>query len=304
MREDNNKGSVSVQPHLNEKAGSFINQGAEINKCQGRFTGLAISDLLFVEIFAGTARLSKAAKELGMEALSVDKTANRASQIHIAQYDLSDADQVECLMEVLEKEKHRIAAVHLAPACGTASKAREKKLVRWAKKGFKIPKPLRSAEKPMGIDGLQGLDKVRTESANLTYAATAQIVAFCVRNNILVSVENPENSLFWLYPDMVTIMQTIGGHSVSFHNCMHGGRRKKLTKWWASSDVYKPLGLFCDESHVHAQWNPVQHGSHLSFPTSEEAAYPMLLCRRILAIVAQYVLSQGAHQIQTLDQQI
>ena len=73
---------------------------------------------------------------MGMEALPVDKTAARSTQIHIAQYDVTEPDQLAALMEVLENEKHRIAAVHLAPACGTASKAREKKLRTWAKKGL------------------------------------------------------------------------------------------------------------------------------------------------------------------------
>ena len=154
------------------------------------------SDLLFVEVFAGTARLCKATKELGMEVLPVDKTSARASQIYIAQYDVTDPEQLENFMEVLHVERHRIVAVHLAPACSTASKAREKKLVSWAKKGFKIPKPLRSAQKPMWVDGLEGLDKIRTEAANQTYAATARIVRFCVLYDILCSVENPENSLF------------------------------------------------------------------------------------------------------------
>ena len=158
-----------------------------------------MSDLLFVEVFAGTARLCKATKEFGIEVLPVDKTSSRASQIYIAQYDVTDPEQLECLMEVLEVEKHRIVALHLAPACGTASKAREKKLVSWAKKGFKIPKPLRSAQKPMGVDGLAGLDKIRTESANQVYSATARIMRFCAQHGILCSVENPENSLYGFF---------------------------------------------------------------------------------------------------------
>ena len=103
------------------------------------FMNMNLTDLLFVEVFAGTARLSKAVKELGVEVLPVDKTSSRASQIHIAQCDLTDPEQMEDFMEVLAVEKRRILAIHLAPACGTASKAREKKLTSWAKKGFKIP---------------------------------------------------------------------------------------------------------------------------------------------------------------------
>ena len=86
------------------------------------FTGFAVSDLIFVEIYAGTARLSKHAKEAGLRVLSVDKTTSRSSQIYIAQYDVTDPDQFESLMQVLRAEQHHIAAIHLAPACGTASK--------------------------------------------------------------------------------------------------------------------------------------------------------------------------------------
>ena len=63
----------------------------------------------------------------------------------------------------------------------------------------------------MGVDGLEGLDKIRTGAANQTYAATARIVRFCVLYDILCSVENPENSLFWLFPDMVEAMLSAEG---------------------------------------------------------------------------------------------
>ena len=268
------------------------------------FTGMNVSDLLFIEVFAGTARLCKATKEFGIEVLPVDKTSSRASQIYIAQYDVTDPEQLECFMEVLEVEKHRIVALHLAPACGTASKAREKKLVSWAKKGFKIPKPLRSEQKPMGVDGLEGLDKIRTESANQVYSATARIMRFCAQHGILCSVENPENSLFWLFPEVQDVMLEVGGFSISFHNCMHSGRRKKLTKWWSTHDVFSELQSLCDEKHQHAQWNPIQQGSALQFPTAEEAAYPHLLCKRVAAIVHQYAISNGALQVETLGNQV
>jgi hypothetical protein len=99
-------------------------------------------------------------------------------------------------------------------------------------------------------------------------------------------------------------MLDIGGFSISFHNCMHGGRRKKLTKWWSTQDVFSELQSLCDEKHQHAQWNPVQHGSALQFPTAEEAAYPHLLCKRVAAIVHQYAISNGALHVDTLRHQV
>ena len=162
-----------------------------------RFTGLATSDLLFLEIYAGTARLSKAARDAGLQVLPIDKTSMRASQIFVAQYDVTNPEELAALLELIETEHKRVLAVHLAPACGTASRAREKKLSNLARKGFKIPVPLRSKEKPMGLDGLQGTDKLRTESANIVYSATATIVKLCQKLDLLCSIENPANSLFW-----------------------------------------------------------------------------------------------------------
>ena len=93
-----------------------------------KFSGKCIGDLLFVEIFAGSARLSKVARDSGFQALPIDKTTARASQIFIAQYDLTEQESLHAIIDILTTEKERILAVHLAPACGTASRAREKKL--------------------------------------------------------------------------------------------------------------------------------------------------------------------------------
>ena len=269
-----------------------------------KFENMLVDDLLFIEVFAGSARLSKAAKEVGFQVLPIDKSTARSSQIFIAQYDLATPDAIQALLDLIRTEAYRIVAIHFAPACGTASKAREKRLVQYAKKGFKIPGPLRSADRPMGLDKLDGLDKVRTELANLVYSATAVLAKECIKFNILCSIENPQNSLFWDFPDIVELTKYCKGHSVSFHNCMHGGKRNKLTKWWASDDTYEELRSMCDNSHTHAKWNPVPVGKHLSFPTSDEAAYPALLCKRITAILLKYAKNHGAQELDTMESQL
>ena len=267
-----------------------------------RFTGLATSDLLFLEIYGGTARLSKAARDAGLQVLPIDKTSMRASQIFVAQYDVTNPEELAALLELIETEHKRVLAVHLAPACGTASRAREKKLSNLARKGFKIPVPLRSKEKPMGLDGLQGTDKLRTESANIVYSATATIVKLCQKLDLLCSIENPANSLFWFFPEIEALLDS--GYSVSFHNCMHGGSRNKLTTWWSTKDVFSELGVLCDGKHDHAKWNPVPQGTNLSFPTAEEAAYPMLLCKRLVAVFVAYAMRMGASAPSTLSEQL
>lgn len=63
-----------------------------------RFTGLATSDLLLLEIYAGTARLSKAARDAGLQVLPIDKTSVRASQIFVAQYDVTNPEELSALL--------------------------------------------------------------------------------------------------------------------------------------------------------------------------------------------------------------
>ena len=285
---------VLVEGRKPSSSSSFTPTTVEGNSAQDKFKGVDIADLLFIEVFSGTARLSKAAKEAGFQVLPVDKSNKRASQIYTAQYDLSDQDQVDSLIQLIEETKQRIVAVHLAPACGTASRARERPLKALASRGFKVPQPLRSAKKPMGLDSLSGLDKLRTESANLVYAATAQIIRECIRHDILCSLENPENSLFWLYPDIYKLLEEYPGFPVVFRNCMHGGKRTKRTKWWATKPTFSSLAAQCDGSHSHAHWTPVQRGAGVQFPTAEEAAYPHLLCQRVVDLLVQHAESLGA----------
>ena len=85
---------------------------------------------------------------------------------------------------------------------------------------------------------------------------------------------------------------------------MHGGTRNKLTKWWATDDAYEQLRILCDGKHTHAKWNPKPVGTQLSFPTSEEAAYPALLCKRVVAILHDYALKHGASKSDTLAEQL
>ena len=70
-----------------------------------KFQGKTLQDLLFVEIFAGTARLSKVAREQGIGILPVDKTSERASQIFVANYDVTNPEEFHDLMALLETEK-------------------------------------------------------------------------------------------------------------------------------------------------------------------------------------------------------
>jgi hypothetical protein len=73
-----------------------------------KFQGKTLQDLLFVEMLAGTARLAKIARDQGIGILPVDKTSERASQIFVANYDVTNPEEFQDLVALLETEKDRV----------------------------------------------------------------------------------------------------------------------------------------------------------------------------------------------------
>ena len=74
--------------------------------------------------------------------------------------------------EIHESEKENIMLAHLAPLCGTASAARNKRRKALEQAGFEPPVPLRSKEFPMGLPSLKCLDASKVLAANRLYDAT------------------------------------------------------------------------------------------------------------------------------------
>eukprot|EP00435_Cladocopium_sp_Y103_P072753 s158_g41.t1 len=268
------------------------------------FSGVPLQDVMVLEIFAGTARLSRAIRDLGMKAFAVDKDNKRSTGIHIATYDLNDPDRLHALCDFIKLHKDIILWAHFAPSCGTASRARGRPIPKLEKMGFKVPKPLRSDLQPLGLDGLSGLDKVKAECANITYESTCILIQLCFDLAIAVSVENPENSLFWKIPIVEQLMAQLGGYMTLFDNCCHGGTRQKGTAWWSTVDWFQCLAARCDNSHFHEKWNAEIVDNRVVFPTHLEAAYPVLLCERLASIAKIKALELGAAEVENLQEQI
>ena len=147
--------------------------------------GAAWKNLLVVEIFAGTVRLSRAFTRRDFRVSSVDHTSKRSTGL-ITILDLTKDEDLNFLLDFLKAELDVLVYIHLAPPCGTASAAR----------GIPVPNcpedtqpaPLRTKAFPNGLPGLVGLNLLKVEKANCLYNATAKIVKFCALHNILVSI--------------------------------------------------------------------------------------------------------------------
>ena len=99
---------------------------------------------------------------------------------------------------------------------------------------------------------------------------------------------------------MVALIQDFGGYFVVFHNCCHGGLRQKLTKIWATHDWFESLHALRQNDPFHLDWKPVfdpTKKSTVKFPTSSEAAYPFVLCKRLVDAVRKALLQEGAQDV-------
>ena len=288
------------------EAGSFVNEMAA-EKLQPSSEN---SRCIILEIFAGSARLSKACRKLGFEAVAVDQTKDRSEQFPIFQIDVTDSQSLNDLESFIDVEKDAILHAHFAPSCGTASRARGRPIPGEHPKAG--PQPLRSEVFPDGLPDLSCRDQERVDKANSSYSATVRLIKKLIGHGISVSIENPKNSFFWKYSDVARLLESFGTQHFSiFHHCMHGGKRDKQTAWWswnprdAEQDMFQSLALQCDGNHKHEPWRPYKdaHGRTV-FPTSEEAAYPQLLCDRVACILKDEALRCGFVFSEDLHQQI
>ena len=276
---------------------------SNIQEPSHRFTNVALEELLVIEVCAGSARLTKTCRKLGLRELAIDKSVERSCGVDIMTLDLTVPSQLQLLLDLIAAEKDKLLLVFIAPPCGTASRARGRPIKPSLLQGRKAPQPLLTDDQPDGKDNLSGTDKLKTELANQLYAAISDVVLLAHSYDVCVVVENPANSLYWKTSPAKRFLDTLQGYITDFHNCCHGGTRDKFTRFWSNKEWMQPLEQYCDGSHQHESWRPRVQNGQLVFPTSEEAAYPWLLCTRIVELILDIALKNGATKSETLAQQ-
>ena len=121
--------------------------------------GILISEYVCIEVCAGSAKLSRAFKDVGFATIPIDWANNRhTSRVRCLQMDLTRPESKLLFDQLVDAGN--IAYVHFAPPCGTGSKARERPISAADRlRGAPEPKQLRSDEYPLGFPWLQGVDK-------------------------------------------------------------------------------------------------------------------------------------------------
>lgn len=263
-----------IQPFLNDTA-SKTNVGAK-----------SITTAVTLELCCGTAGLSAEMHALGCDALGIDFTRNPSkpkSAILIA--DLSDIQGQSLVLDIVANAN--VEAVHAGPPCGTASKAREKRIdKRLLEQGAPAPRQLRSNSHPCGLPGLTANERLRVDQANRIYQFVGVLFLQLHLAGIIWTLENPLTSYFWLFPAILTLLAQEGVFLVKFQQCCHGGTRPVWRQWATNLKGLMVLTAKCDGKHMHDSFQIARSSAGVwAFSTAQEAAYPKLLCMRTARII-------------------
>jgi hypothetical protein len=106
-------------------------------------------------------------------------------------------------------------------------------------------------EFPEGLPAVDGQDRLRLQKANSIYQHIPDFLSKCQGDSVWWSCDNPESSYLWFTTWFRRLSSLHGVSEVSFHQCMHGGKRKTSSEWLSNIPELGQLSLRCDGSHAH-----------------------------------------------------
>lgn len=124
--------------------------------------------------------------------------------------------------------------VHLAPVCGTASRARDIQQLP------SDPKPLRSCDYPEGLPDLTGIDAERVLVANELFSYACHVFHLACQAGKLATMENPSRSHFWQTIWVRRLLCAWELFFSDFQMCMFGGSADQRQVWATSLESKYP----------------------------------------------------------------
>eukprot|EP00438_Fugacium_kawagutii_P014285 Skav215770 [mRNA] locus=scaffold106:569116:574315:+ [translate_table: standard] len=236
-------------------------------------------DATFLELFAGEAGLTLAVKRCGLRTLEPGEV--RAEGRIQKSMDISCTATFKKLKKLIKQKKVRW--VHFAPPCRTFSRARRKD--RYAK-----IRVLRSVSKPAGLEPKTRL----VTEANLLASRSAQLALLQWKASGVFSIENPENSLIWLYQPIKKLMSLENVAFIRGDQCCFAGEYVKPTGWLTNGSFLEVLCRRCPGDaggHHHKPLVGFATDFHEQqvFLTSLAAEYPQGLCISLAKAYAKFV---------------
>ncbi len=234
-----------------------------------------------LEICCGHAGLTSALYEVGFNAKGVDWKGNKhKSRMPILLADLTAPNGQAYVRSLFQK--YNVVYVHMAPPCGTMSRARERRVPKHlVASGAPDPQPLRSVDHPEGLPGLSEFDQMKVGKANILASFCADLAKFCLDKEIGFTIENPRNSYLWQLQSMKPLVRHQQTRTTPFQACMWGSRRDKWTSILSNMKEMETLHRVCDGKHEHLPWG-TQWKQGWCFATAEECEYPLSFAKQLL----------------------
>ena len=184
-------------------------------------------------------------KHFSPDSFGVDHKVGK-QQVKVICLDLSKEDH-QCLVEQWALSG-KCLWVHFGVPCGTASRARFRRISR------KVhgPPPIRTPRFPDGIPGLKGLHAIKLRAASRLYSFMRKMIKQLHTAHIAWTVENPLTSLLWETSYWKDIAEATDPYYFELHNCMFGGKRLKRTCLASNNSAVMSLNILCDGQHEHA----------------------------------------------------
>ena len=234
-----------------------------------------------IELFCGSGNLTFAMKHFFPDSFGVDHKVAK-QRVKVICLDLTREDHQKLVTGWITSGK--CLWVHFGVPCGTASKARFKRL----SKKHHGPPPLRSSRWPNGLPGVSGSNLARLRAANRLYRFMSELIFELDKLNITWTVENPWTSLMWSTSYWVEVDTKLKPFYCELHNCMFGGLRLKRTCLASNNKAIMALNILCTGDHEHAPWS-IHDGI---FDTAREAEYTPQLAKALATTVLESIAGQ------------
>jgi hypothetical protein len=245
----------------------------------------ALTSKRFIELFAGSCRVSLAVARLGIQSESFE----------ILRSLIEDVTSVENTSSLLNRiQRRRVGCLWAGIACASWSRARRGKGY-----GHGFPPPLRDDHEFIwGLMNLSCKDQDRVKLGNKLLRWLCRIIKACILHNVPIVVENPGTSRLWICPPMARLVAQATSDIV-FDACQFGTDWRKPTRLVCWGGDLTGLDRRC-----HASGHPAlcsrTHKEHIklvgthpdgSFWTAKASPYPLEFCKAFARIASCWCAS-------------
>ena len=229
-----------------------------------------------LEIFAGTARVTRSLRKHGVKAFSID----------ICLFPSHDVLNIQLEHRVFNWiRKGRISFIWCGMPCTSFSRAR-----KWDGRG---PGPIRTMSHLWGLPHLRSADQRKVETGNRLLLFTIRLLVLCEYYRVPYVLENPQSSMAWSMPPIISFIKKYHPYLIHLDYCQFGEPWRKPTQFMYNFLDLSTLALQCAPINQRCSRSKRPHlhlagqDEHGVFWTLRAQPYPLELTDKIAALVAQ-----------------